>query len=166
MLRLFDRFRKQPQQDAWCASAYLYDGKIIIHAQNRTYNNFGWNSEPVSSISSSSDVQVIGERIRETVLASRWDAETPDSLGPDNPVLQAACVKSWTTLERTALLVLFELRDDEFTVTPNRATVRGEGQGWIGLVHRITLPDTCTDAELGDAAIRAFDMCVPWKPKR
>jgi hypothetical protein len=104
--------------------------------------------------------------IRATVLASRWDAEHPDSLGPDNPVLRAAGVKSWTTLERKALLVHFELRDETFTVIPNRATLRGEGQGWVGLDDHITLPDACTDTELGDAALRAFQMCIPWKPKR
>ena len=110
--------------------------------------------------------QNIGRLIRSTVLASRWDAERPDSLGPDNPVLQAAGVKSWTTLERKALLILFELRDGTITVIPNRATLRGEGQGWIVLSDHIKLPDTCTECELGDAALRAFEMCVPWKPKR
>ena len=27
------------------ASMYLYDGTIIVHANNRTNNNIGWNSE-------------------------------------------------------------------------------------------------------------------------
>ena len=166
MFRIFDRFRKPPEQDRWCASAQLYDDTIIVHASNRTYNNFGSNSEPVATISRDSETSHIGHLIRSTILASRWDAERPDSLGPDNPVLQAAGVKSWTTLERKALLILFELRDGTITVIPNRATLRGEGQGWIVLSDHIKLPDTCTESELGDAALRAFEMCVPWKPKR
>jgi len=166
MLRLFDRFRKRPQQDAWSASAYLYDGTLIVHANNRTYNNIGWNSEPISTIACDSGSVLIGELIRSTVLASRWDAEHADSLGADNPVLQAAGVKSWTTMERKALLIHVGLRDGTFTVTPNRATLRGEGRGWSGLDEHITLPEDCTDEELGDAAVRVFAMCVPWKPKR
>ena len=89
MLRLFDRFRKRPQQDAWSASAYLYEGTLIVHANNRTYNNIGWNSEPIAAIVHDSGSVAIGQLIRSTVLASRWDAEHADSLGSDNPVLQA-----------------------------------------------------------------------------
>ena len=166
MLRLFDCFRKRPQQDAWSASAYLYEGTLIVNANNRTYNNIGWNSDPISTIAYDSDKALIGQLIRSTVLASRWDAEHAESLGSDNPVLQAAGVKSWTTMERKALLIHVELRDGTFTVIPNRATLRGEGQGWIVLDDQITLPEDCTDEELGDAAVRAFEMCVPWKPKR
>jgi hypothetical protein len=165
MFRFFECFRKPPQQDAWCASAYLYDGTIIVHANNRTYNNIGWNSEPVSTVSHDAGTTAIGELIRSTILASRWDAEHSDPLDGDNPVLQAAGVKSWTTLERKALLIHFELRDGTFTMIPNRATVRGEGRGWCGLDDQVILADACTDAELGDAAVRAFEKCIPWKPK-
>jgi hypothetical protein len=166
MFRLFERFRKRPQQDAWSASAYLYDDTLIVHANNRTYNNIGWNSEPVSTIAYNADNTLIGHLVRSTVLASRWDAEHADSLGSDNPVLKAAGVKSWTAMERKALLIHVGLRDDTFTVIPNRATLRGEGRGWSGLDEHITLPEDCTDAELGDAVARAFGMCIPWKPKR
>jgi len=166
MLRPFQRFRKRPQQDAWSASAYLYNGTLIVHASNRTYNNIGWNSEPISTIAYDADNALIGQLIRSTVLASRWDAERADPLDSDNPVLRAAGVKSWTTMERKALLIHVGLRDGSFTVIPNRATLRGEGRGWSGLDEQITLPESCTDGELGDAAVRAFEMCVPWKPKR
>ena len=166
MLRLFDRFRKQPKQDAWSASAYLYDGTLIIHANNRTYNNIGWNSEPISTISSDAESTLIGQAIRSAVLASRRDAEHADPLGPDNPVLQVAGVKSWIAMERKAFLVHVGLRDGTFTVIPNRASLRSEGRGWSRLNEQITLPDDCTDAELGEAAVCAFEICVPWKPNR
>ena len=165
MLRLFDRFRKRPQQDAWSASAYLYDGTLIVHANNRTHDNIGWNSEPISTIAYDAGNALIGHLIRSTVLASRWDAEHAEPLGSDNPVLRAAGVKSWTTMERKALLIHMELRHSTFTVIPNRATVKGEGRGWSGLEQQTTLPEACTDTELGDVVVRAFEMCVPWKPK-
>jgi hypothetical protein len=70
-------------------------------------------------------------------------------------------------MERKALLVLLALQSATFTLTPNRATCRGEGRGWIGLhEQQVTLPDICTDEELTDGLRRAFGMCVPWKPKR
>lgn len=166
MLRLFNRFRKPPEQDSWSASAYLYEARIIVHANNRTYNNFGWNSEPVASISCDSSRSEIGRLIRSTVPASHWDATSPDPLGSDNPVLQAAGVRSWTNLERKALLILFELQDGTITIIPNRATLRGEGKGWIGLNDKTHFPDECTDTELGDAALKAFEMCLPWRPAR
>ena len=165
MLRIFDRFRRRPEQDAWCASAYLYEDTIIVHANNRTYNDFGWNSEPVATISRDSATSDIGVLIRSTVLASRWDAERPDPLGPDDPVLKAAGVKSWRPLEQKAVLIHFEMRDGTISIVPNRAPRRGEGQGWIAMDDSATLPDTCTDAELGDAAMRAFDDCIQWQPK-
>ena len=165
MFRLFDLFRRPPQQDAWSASAYLYDNTVIVHPNNRTYNNIGWNSEPVATVSLNAESAAVGELIRSTLWASRWDAEHPDPLDHDNPVLQAASVKTWITLERKALLVHFGLQKATITVTPNRAATRGEGRGWCGLDECMTLREDCSDTELGDAARRAFKMCIPWKAK-
>ena len=69
-------------------------------------------------------------------------------------------------MERKALLIHVGLREGTFTVIPYRATLRGEGRGWSGLEEHITLPEDCTDEELGDVAVQAFEICVPWKPKR
>lgn len=105
MFEFFRRFRKRARQNVWSASAYYFDDILIVHANNRTYNNYGWNSQPVVTVSADAPRAKIGSIVRRVVSASRWDAEAPDPEGADSPILVASGASSWRKLERNSKLV-------------------------------------------------------------
>lgn len=165
MFDLFRRFRTRKQQDVWSASVYFYGGILIVHANNRTLNNYGWNSQPVATVAVDSPREEIGSIIRRVVSESRWDAEAPDPEGADSPILVASGASSWRKLERNSKLVHVSLSDDEFTVVPNRAAKRGEGEGFIALPATATLSKTVDDVQLADTVFQAQEECVLWEPR-
>ena len=90
MFGFLQRLRKIVPQNIWAASVYQRGEDLIIQAQNRTYNNIGWNSEPVVTIQANAGASPIGSLVLSVLRASRWDAPAPDAQGADNPVLKAA----------------------------------------------------------------------------
>lgn len=167
MLGIFRRLRKPPPQTAWAASVYLRGADLIIHAQNRTYNNKGWNSDPVVRANAADQRAELGAKVRSVLRASRWDAQAPDPEGKSNPVLKAAGVRSWRQLERESRLVGVVLEKDQISLYPYRATRRGEGEGFLVMDDaRTTMASSCSDSELAAAVLEALQRAIAWRPAR
>ncbi len=168
MFDFLRRWKKRPVQDAWHASAYLYDSQLIIHSSNRTYNNVGWNSEPVFTTIASDSAEQLGSFVRAALSASQWDAAIPDPVDETSPVLKACGARS-NEFERRSRLVLIELKDDEICFYPMRPHTRKEGKGWGFVVlegAEIRFPSNAGVEELGAALLEAIDKSVPMKSNR
>lgn len=163
MLQFFRRFRKSPQQDIWSASVYFFDSTLLVHANNRTYNNYGWNSQPIATVSADASRDEIGSVVRRIVLASHWDAKTPDPIGTDSLILKASGVSSWRKFERNSKLVHVSLQDDQFLIVPNKAARRGEGEGFLALPETITVASNVDDIQLADAVFQGLNECISWE---
>jgi hypothetical protein len=167
MFGVLRKFMKPPKQDCWSAAAYLCGTDLIIHACNRTHNNFGWNSDPVVKISTSRSRPEIGAQVREVLLASCWDAAAPDLDGPDNSILKAANLRSWKQLERASRFVTIDLQNGRITVHPWRAARKRQEKGFLPMDDSmaITLPGECNDDDLAAAVFEALDRTIPWQPE-
>lgn len=165
MLRFLRSFGRSSPQNIWAASVYLRGADLIIHAQNRSYNNCGWNSEPVVKTNVALSPSEIGALVRSVLQASRWDAEAPDPDRQDNPILKAAGVRSWRQLERESRLVGIALQNEQISVCPYRATRPGEGEGFLVMDDAATTQSAhCSDEELGAAVLDGLNRAVPWRP--
>jgi hypothetical protein len=140
------------------ATVYSRQGQLFIHPQTRTWNNIGWNSEPVTKIAASASRSMIGETVRRALLSSRSDARTADAVdGPENPVLKAAGVTTWKTFNRGVSLVGITMENEQIAVYAYRAARRSEGKGFIVLDDgQVTLTPDCTDDQLANAVFDAL----------
>ncbi len=145
-------------QNIWAASVYLRGDELIIHPQNRTWNNIGWNSEPVMKINAGAPREAIGETVRRALMSSRSDAATADATeGPENPILKVAGVTSWKAFNQGAQLAGVALENDQITVYPYRPARRTEGKGFVQLADgQVSFPPDCTDEQLAGAVLEAL----------
>jgi hypothetical protein len=163
MFGIFRRFRKTLPQNVWAAAVYLRGQDLIIHAQNRTYNNVGWNSDPAVAMKADAGTARVGSVVRSALRASRWDAPGPDPDGADNPVLKAAGVSSWPDLERESRLVSVALENGQISIYNYRPARASEGKGFVQMddTAPLSIPGDAADDELGGAVIEGLKRSIP-----
>jgi hypothetical protein len=146
-------------QSIWAASVYRREDELIVHPQNRTWNNVGWNSEPVMTIAVGAPRESIGEAVRRALLSSRCDARTADPVELDNPILKIAGVTTWEEFNRGARYASVALENGQITVYRYRAARGSEGKGFIQLQDgHVTFSPDSSDGQLAAAVLDALQV--------
>ena len=142
------------------AGIYERKGSLYLIASLRTDSGLWIKSGPCTVLETTVSAQVLGEAVMETLTRSGAIIPHPTvwkSVDDDNPVLQAAGVKSWKTFRKRARYLSIALYD-EFMLTPTA------NEGNQGFTHQpdamLRLPPSATASEIGAAVKQAFSSCT------
>ncbi|SRR6266705_305001 len=140
------------------ASAFLRDGKIYIQAFSKTKNGVWIASGPVYVVEEKNSDQ-LGQKALDALGRSRQGVPHPTQAewkAIQEPMLQAAGVKSWTTFAKGAKAVGLNLENDTITMEPS-SDYANEGGTSLPEKKRYSKP---VAQELGQALLEAFADCT------
>ncbi len=169
MFGFLKKLRPGSRKTRRIASAYMFNSRIFLHPVNMSTDGCGLAARPVSSLPDRSKAGEFGGMIRATLEQSKTGVAMPDN--PQKffrPLLEDIGVKSWERLHREALYIAVEFENGAITLTPHRTGgMVGMTRGFNMLNERARkLPESCSDLELGSAALAAFSDCEPYDVTR
>lgn len=137
-----------------CATVYLRNEDLIVHAMSRTTDGVWILTQPCGRLPADVANELLGRASRKALNASQSRVPHPtDFKEVVAPLLQAAAVKSWAAFARSAVCV--ELEEPEpGAVRLVPTTNLGGSQGFIPKPERRRMVSPADEADLGQA-IRA-----------
>lgn len=142
------------------AGLYERRDSVFIIPALQTDDGLWIEQGPCAKLPSQSLPDVIGRAVLDALTHSgeiiphptEW--KSPDE---DNPILQAAGIKRWSTFQKGARTVDIGLYGEQLMLTPTRS----EGaDGFAHLDTDVILPATSTAAEVGEAVKQALTQCA------
>jgi hypothetical protein len=130
-----------------------------VHTESRTSNGLWFASSPFLRISSDADAATLGDTVRSALAASQPLADEPaDSRAVFQPMLKLADERSWLKFAKDSASV--GVRDDAVNVVLTPSHFEGRDKCFVSLSDQeITLPAAPTREELGEALMRAAELC-------
>ena len=142
------------------AGLYERCGSVFIVPALQTNDGLWIEQGPCTKLPSQSLPNEIGRAVLDAlshsgeIIPHPTEWKSPDE---DNPILQAAGIKRWSTFQKGARTVDIGLYGEQLMLTPTRS----EGtEGFAHLDHDVTLPATATATEVGEAVQQALARCV------
>jgi hypothetical protein len=144
------------------AAAYCRDGLIVVHPWGYLADDSSIFLEPVISLSAETDPGEIGRAMRRALESSRRGVSLPEDWEAHiEPLYSAAGVGDWTGLQEETLACTISRENGHLDILPSRnGGVRGDTRGFHPLPERrLQLPAHCSDSELGEGLLAAFEKC-------
>ncbi|MFO1061125.1 MAG: hypothetical protein U1E53_29680 [Dongiaceae bacterium] len=138
------------------AIAYLRNGQIVIHASTSTMAGYSIPDEPMFLVDSV-DHELIGRRIRTALAGGRTLIPAPP-LNHDFMVRvrELFGVTSNRSLGKGLTMISIDEKDGSVSIGPYRQL---KGGGHLLLAHHTIQIGRVSDRDLGDAALKAFQLC-------
>ncbi len=141
-----------------CASARLRKGKVLIQAFSQTTTDLWIAYGPVYVAAEDSLPAEIGAKVIAALANSKTGLPHPSQdkwNAVQLPMLEAAGVKSWATLEKGCKSVGIEDKGEHISIMPSISDTDGPRD----LPEQLILSDKVENA-LGVALMEAFDACA------
>lgn len=141
------------------AGIYARRGYLYIRAKLQTDVGIWLERGPCSRLASGSPVDEIGTAVLNALSRSGTIIPHPTewkSYDLDNPILQEAGIKRWSTFRKKAFCVAVGVEQGEMIVS---STTNEGSEGFAYLDNDILLPATSTVAEVGEAINSALKRC-------
>lgn len=141
-----------------CASARLRKGKVLIQAFSQTTTDLWIAYGPVYVTADNSSPAEIGANVIAALGNSKTGIQHPSQdkwKEVQQPMLEAAGVKSWATLEKGCKSVGLEDKGAQISLMPSVSDIDGPRD----LPEQLILSEKAEEA-LGMALMKAFDACT------
>jgi hypothetical protein len=139
------------------AHLFQREKKMITHPMSQTTAGFYMSSEPYLFIEDQSALG-IGAAVRSALAAFRTGIHTP--LRDDYSAIPASPLQKQMAGYRGARVVVIEKKEKFAFVPHSNGGGTGKNRGYHELIEKkIVLPSDADDAALGDACLRALELC-------
>lgn len=142
------------------ASIYERRGALFIRGSAKTDTGLWIEKGPCTTLPSSAAPSELGQAARDALDRSGEIIPHPTvwkSVDEDNPILEQAGIRRWSTFRKGARVVGLSLYDGKLALTPS------ENEGSEGFAHldddALYLPPDADPAELGAAIKQALKRC-------
>jgi hypothetical protein len=142
------------------AYVYLKDDKLFIQTKAVLDTGLVVGYEPIYVLSKSVDTTLIGQTYQQAVQGFVFDAPSPKKLSElQKPLVKLAKQKSWIGfINRSKLVVTWlDEKSQEFVFVPSKNQLTRGHSGLVDL--KFSIPATSTDEEIGQAVLRALELC-------
>lgn len=144
------------------ASIWQTKKKLVVSSLSQATSGLWIGSEPCVGLDLTVPDDVLGEKVREALAASRMGVPIPtDWKLLDKPLLQAAAVPTMSRFNDGAKSLGATLLGPELILRPS---IRGERKGAFVPVPEkdFTIPSQADDGAVGAAVRRALALCQAW----
>jgi hypothetical protein len=142
------------------AKIFLKDGVLYFQSTASLVNKAYVGYDKITVLSVDSSIASIGETVKLTFDSYAIDAPVPEKYSDLlKPLIKRAKQKSWLGFVSRAKLVIawFDEKSKEIVFEPTKNNLN---RGFSGLLKSyFRVPSTSTDEEIGQAVLKALELC-------